>query len=225
MPVRSTPLITGEIYHVFNKTIDSTNLFNKKSDYNRFLFTLSFNQYTNYPVKLSRFNQLPLETRNKIIETLRLQNKHIVNVVAYCLMPNHFHLVLKQLSDDGIKKYISTVSNSYSHYFNTKNDRKGPVFSGRFKAVRIESEEQLQHVVRYVHLNPLTSYIVKNMDLLISYKYSSLQEFINKDSKYKISKSEVILKDFSSIDKYLKFLSYQVDYQRGLNKIRHKIFE
>ena len=78
----------------------------------------------------------------------------LVTFVSYVLMPNHFHLLVQQLTDDGISRLMKLLSDSYTRYFNTKNERVGPLLQGQFKAVRVESDEQLLHLSPYIHLNP-----------------------------------------------------------------------
>jgi putative transposase len=75
-------------------------------------------------------------------------------------MPTHIHLVLRQLKDGGISKFMSNILNSYSRYFNIKHNRKGPLWEGRFRKVLVGSDEQLLHLTRYVHLNPVTACLV-----------------------------------------------------------------
>ena len=99
----------------------------------------------------------------------------IVDIGAYCLMPNHFHILLQQLQDNGISTFVRKLLNSYTRYFNTKNERIGPLFQGQFKAVRVESDEQLLHLTRYIHLNPLVGYVVKD---LRNFEWSSYLDYI-----------------------------------------------
>jgi putative transposase len=75
---------------------------------------------------------------------------HRVTVIAYCLMPNHFHLVLRQNEDGGISQYLADFQNSYTKYFDLKHRRSGAIFNRQFKAVLIESENQLLHLTRYI---------------------------------------------------------------------------
>lgn len=84
-----------------------------------------------------------------------------LEIISYCLMPNHFHLLVKQVIDHGIVKCLNNFSNSYTRYFNIRHDRVGPLFQGRFKAVRIETDEQLLQVSRYIHLNPVASSLIE----------------------------------------------------------------
>jgi putative transposase len=224
MPIRLTPLVTNEVYHVFNRSNASIPIFKTLRDYKKIMFTLTYYKNANPPVKLSIFNRQPLVVRQEILKSLNKKSDLIVNMICYCIMPNHFHFVLKQTKKDGIKDLIRLLCNSYSHYFNTKNNRSGSVFGGRFKAVRVENENQLQHLVRYIHLNPLTSYIVRNFDDLQLYKYSSLPEYLNLNKNHFCSK-DTILKDFKNINKYKEFLLNHSDYQRSLHIIKHQMLD
>jgi putative transposase len=119
---------------------------------------------------------------------------------------------------------MSNFANSYTRYFNTKNNRLGPIFQGKFKAVRIESNDQLLHVSRYIHLNPYTSYIVKNLEQIKKYPYSSLLEYLTQ-SKTNFYEKEIILTEFKNNLSYWNFLANHADYQRNLEKIKHLILE
>ena len=85
---------------------------------------------------------LASDQRQEIWNRLDKDKKH-TDILSYCLMPNHFHLLLKQNDDNGISKLLANLQNSYARYFNIKNERIGPLFQGQFKAVRIDSEEQI----------------------------------------------------------------------------------
>jgi putative transposase len=118
---------------------------------------------------------------------------------------------------------LALFQNSITKYRNTKYKKEGHLFSGRFKAVRIEDESQLLHVHRYIHLNPYTSYVVKNIADLENYPYSSFREYLGLDEGF--CNKNVILSSFSNIDEYKKFVFNQADYQRELKKITHLVFD
>jgi putative transposase len=132
-------------------------------------------------------------------------------------MPTHFHLTLKQDKDNGIRTYIQKVSNSFSHYINTRNDSKGPIFEGNFKTVRVETNEQMLHLSRYIHLNPVSSNLVARPE---DYEYSSYKMYLGITKSQYIDPS-LILDNFSSPEKYKEFVDNQVDYQRSLEKIKY----
>jgi len=139
-------------------------------------------------------------------------------------MPNHFHLLLKQSKDKGILTFMRSFQNSYAHYFNHKAKRKGTLFQGRFKTIRVETEAQLLHLSRYIHLNPLSSYVIKDLTALWQYPYSSLLEYINLQ-KSQYCQKQIILKQFSNRLDYKKFVSDRADYQQSLEKIKHQLLE
>lgn len=133
-------------------------------------------------------------------------------------MPNHFHLLLKQLQNQGISRFLSDIQNSYAKYYNLKNDRNGGLFQNNFKAKRIRNNEEFIHVSRYIHLNHTTSSII-NFEQLLSYEYTSVHCYL-KNKNNTLINTKLILDYFKSPQMYLKFLSDQVDYQRKLKSIK-----
>ena len=224
MPGRNIPLVTGEIYHIVNRGIASQPTFLNKRNYHRAIETLFYYQYINFPVKYSRFLSLSTDLREQISKELIRKKQHFIKILAYCLMPNHFHLILEQYVDRGISKFMSNFTNSYTRYFNTRNERDGPLFKDKFKAIRIETDEQLLHVSRYIHLNPYTAYIIKTLRELEDYPYSSFPEYIGKISA-EICSKDYILGNFKDKSAYKKFVLDQAEYQRELGKIKHLILE
>lgn len=222
MPYRLTPLVNGEIYHVFNRGVADQPMFTRKRDCEHFLQTLCFYRPNQPPVRLSKFNSLSRELKLEIERQLS-RMEPIVSIHAFCLMPNHFHLLLKQKREGGISSYLKKLTDSYTKFFNTKYKRNGPVFQGQFKAVHIGSEEQFVHISRYIHLNPITGYIVKDFKNLLDYPWSSLPQYLK--GKEGICELTTILSYFPSREKYREFLQDQVEYQRELANIRHITFE
>jgi putative transposase len=218
MPARNTPLVTGQYYHIFNRGINRRLTFINKREYQRALSSLQYCLYSKRPVSYSKFLTLDQDLRQIIIEKLNKVPK-LVKVIAFCLMPNHFHLLVKQQLDNGISKLLGDFQNGYTRYFNTRNNRSGPLFNTQFKAVLIETDEQLVHVSRYIHLNPYTAFIIKEIEELENYNWSSLPEYINTQSK--ITESEEILSLFKNAQAYQKFIFDQADYQRKLGIVKH----
>jgi putative transposase len=177
------------------------------------------------PMALSKFLRLKSEYKIPLINQL-LETPKQVEILSYCLMPNHFHLLVTQLVDGAISRYIGNLQNSFAHYYNIQNDRHGPLFESQYKAVRMESDEQLLHGHRYVHINPLTSFVVKSYQELQMYPWSSLPEYLGSNQQiFQISNPKPILSFFKSIDEYEQFLSDQVLYQQELHLIKHLTFE
>lgn len=224
MPGRIIPLATGEIYHIFNRGIDSRPTFTDSKEYNRALLALKYYRFVSPPAGLAQTLNMPVEKRDEIVSYLEKENDKVIEILTYCFMPNHFHFLIKQLKDKGISKFISNFLNSYTRYFNTKHHRIGPLFLNQFKAVRIETEEQLLHVNRYIHLNPYTSYILKNFDDLVNYRWSSYPEYLAL-TRDNLCEKSLILSFFKNIKGYRKFIFDQADYQRELDGIKHLILE
>ncbi len=219
MPARTAPLATGEIYHVFNRSIDRQPIFTRQKANKRAILTLSYYRFIKTPIKLSHFLTWSSDKKILILDQLEQQSLRFVTVLAYCLMPNHYHLLLKQEQEQGISKFVGQFQNSYTRYFNTFQNRVGHLFQGQFKAVHVETDEQLLHVSRYIHLNPYTSFVVKTLDDLLVYPWSSLFEYLSGPAK--ISKPAQILEYFKNPTTYEQFIKDQADYQRELEKIKH----
>lgn len=136
-------------------------------------------------------------------------------------MPNHFHLLIKQLRDGGIKEFMQKVINSYTKYYNIKHNRVGHLFQGTFKAVPIKNDEQLLHVSRYIHLNPYVSDLTKDLE---TYPHSSYPAFINLSNDILLTK-EPVLDFFEDVSKYKEFISGHQDYAKELEQLKHLLLD
>lgn len=224
MPIRKVPLVANEIYHVYNRGVEHRPIFLSKRDYERALESLIFYQFQDLPLSFSHVIRLPIREKEEILSKLPTKSHRLVNILCFSLMPNHFHLLLKQLVDNGISRCVGNFMNSYTRYFNVRHERDGHLFQGQFKAVRIETEEQLIHVSRYIHLNPFSSYILKTIKDLETYPWTSFPEYIGETSR-KICNTEMILSHFSSKNKYREFVFDQAEYQRRLEDVKHLLLE
>lgn len=222
MPIRRIPLAVGEFYHVFNRGISHQPTFLIKSDYEQAKLALSYYQYNSLPMRLSRFKEQSFEQRTEILNQFEVLKEFSVRIVSFVLMPNHFHFLLYQTAENGVSKFLNNFTNSYTRYFNTKHEKVGPIFQGRFKAVHIETTEQLMHVSRYIHLNPVVSYVIKDKELL-TYPWSSFPDYLKGTSSN--IWLEPILKQFSSSDAYRKFVLDHIDYAKKLEGIKHLVLE
>lgn len=177
---------------------------------------LSYYCFKHQPFCLSRFLRFDYEERGEILNSLKMTEKS-VQVICYCLMPNHFHLILRQNVDGGISKYLSDFQNSYTRYFNVLHGRDGGLFLNQFKAVAVESESQLVHLSRYIHLNPYVASVVKILDDLPGYPWSSFGSYAGlKD--FEFVEGEPITSLFRSPSGYQKFVLDEADYRRNLKR-------
>jgi len=220
---RKTVFAVGEIYHLASRTIAGEPLFVNSYDYLRFLKALGYYHYQNVPLRFSYLKSLALTDQKRIIKSLKKQNQCLLEVIAFCLMPNHFHILGKQLVKNGISIFMSKLKNSYAKYFNTKHSRQGSLFQSMFKAVRIETDEQLIHVSRYIHLNPFTAYLCSKESLL-KYSWSSLSHYLGLKF-FDFLKPSAVLSLFKNKKSYKEFVFDQADYQRDLAHIKHLILE
>ncbi len=214
MALRKTILATNEIYHVLNRSVQGVPIFKGRRESEIFLEAMIYYLQPNPPAKFSLYQtskkRFPIDL-----------SQRLVTIINFCLMPNHFHFTLRQERENGIRQFIQKLSNSFAHYFNVKYKGRGPVFEGNFKAIYVETDEQLIHLSRYIHLNPTTAYLVEKPE---DYPYSSYKIYLGEEQSELIDPSPV-LSQFSSPQKYHEFVSSQKDYQRTLDKIKHLTLE
>lgn len=224
MPIRNDPLVDGEIYHIVNRGVASMPIFINDRHYQRALETIFYYQHKNPPFRYSYFSRQTQSAKTELILKLNGDKEYSVEIICYCLMPNHIHLLLKQITNNGISEFMRKFSDSYTRYFNVKNKRLGPIFQGPFKSVRVETEQQLLHVSRYIHLNPYSSGITKSIKDLQQYPYSSLPEYLGK-TNYSFCQKDIILNYFKKPGSCEQFVVDQADYQRELEIIKHLLLE
>lgn len=182
-------------------------------DYQRFIQTLYYYQFSGPKPRFSTHKRFKVKDFDK--------NPKIVEIVCYCLMPNHFHLLLKQARNGGIQEFLSKVTNSYTKYFNTKYKRVGSLLQGQFKAVFVETDEQLVHLSRYIHLNPFVAEITKDWE---NFPYSSFMEFTG-NAVFPFCTTDHILGFFNTPSKYKAFISAHEAYALELSKIQHLLID
>lgn len=166
-------------------------------DYSRFMETLDFYRKSPQPQKLSDF-------RRRVISLKEVKNqKDLVKIFAYCLMPNHFHLLVQQLADEGITTFVSNLANSYTRYFNTKHERIGALFQGAFKAKLVNNDEYLLQLSKYIHRNPDSLSQWKNK----IYPYSSYHYYLSSE-RNSFCDPDFILSYFSTTNPKLNYKSF-----------------
>ncbi len=221
MQVRKDPLVTDHYYHIFSRSIAGYTVFNDDEEFSRFLEMIQLYRYDDFSHKFSKYKELDTQSQQLIVQELRENNSVLAEIVAYCIMPTHTHLILKQTKDQGISRYISKVLNSYTRYFNTKHKRGGPLWSSRFKSVLVSNDEQLLHLTRYIHLNPSSAGLVTEPD---EWDYSSLGEYISssKDDE-NICTTENLFE--TTPTQYSKFIQDRKSYQRDLSMIKKLLLD
>jgi putative transposase len=193
--MRKIDFVIGEYYHIYNRGVDKRDVFLDENDYSRFL------------VSMREFNQVnPIgsifEKKEKGSSTsLEVELPKLVEVVCYCLNPNHPHLILKQLEYKGIEKFMHRLDTGYTKYFNRKNNRSGALFQGRYKAIYIDSNEYLLYLSAYVNCNSEVHKIANAEN----YKWCSFPDYIGKRD-IKICEKNIILGQFGNFEEYKNML-------------------
>lgn len=179
------------VYHVFNRGVEKRVTFLEKKDYHRFLETVAYYQF-DQALPFSRY--FDLASKNKLegqqVSGLKTVGKRI-SILAYCLMTNHFHFLMKQEKEEGLSTFISDVCDSYTRFFNIKYERLGNLFQGTFKAKSVRDESSLLQVSRYIHLNPIISSKSFRRNNLASYPYSSYSKWLTLNDDALVSVKEV----------------------------------
>ncbi|MDO8517772.1 MAG: transposase [bacterium] len=185
--IRSAPLTTAETYHVYNRGAHKQSIFINDFDRDRFLLLLYI---ANYSERLHLGNLLQKYKGRSSMDVLteEVVDKSLVDVFAYSLMPNHFHLILRQKADGGITTFMKKVGTAYSMYFNAKYDHSGVLFQGRFKSKHVDTDDYFRYLFAYIHLNPVElvepgwkEHGPKNKEeirnFMASYRYSSHYDY------------------------------------------------
>lgn len=191
--------IPDSYYHIYNRGLDKKTIFLDRQDYSVFL-SLIKRYLDNEPAKDLKGRDYPWLHED-------------IELVAFCLMPNHFHLLVYQIKEDSAHQLLKNVSGSYTAYFNKKYKRIGPLFQDRFKAVLIQRDEYLQHISRYIHLNP-ASYR--------SWEFSSLPYYLGTKRANWI-RPDRIMELFSSVAEYKDFVVDYEDYKLTLDSLKSEL--
>ena len=182
MSIRPIPLVPTEFFHIYNRGTDKRKIFIDSADHHRFI-ELLYLCNTKYAVNVRDIRKV----HNNIFEFDR--GNPLVSVGAYCLMPNHFHILLTTDVENGISSFINKVCTAYSMYFNKRYDRSGALFQGKFKSQHADSDEYLKYLYAYIHLNPVklidkdwkergSKDAAKSFDFAASFQYSSLPDYL-----------------------------------------------
>lgn len=200
MPAKNSIKVYAEntYYHVYNRGVNKQKIFESGDDFQKFLYYLEI--YLSKP---------DLLRQKEPLLKIHLVNNNLfgkIEILAFCLMPNHFHLLVKQIAKDAVTKLMRQVSTSYSMYFNRKYERVGPLFQGKFKAVTVETDEQLLHLGRYIHQNPLSRGVS-----LDDFEWSSYQAYLGKIQIPWLS-TETILEYFNKANPNSSYRNFVEDH-------------
>lgn len=218
--MRKHELIVGQTYHVFSRSIAGYVIFNNDEEYSRMRDIMLYYIKERPRLRFSEFLDLSMEYQAEL-KLVDEQSVDLVDIIAFCIMPTHFHLILKQREPDGISRYFKNILNSYTRYFNTKHNRKGPLWETRFKSVPIKDDVYLLHLTRYIHLNPVSLSLVENPS---DWKYSSYTEYLGQSGRAtKVCNYEGLLDIIPK--RYKEFVEDKMAFQRNLQQIKGHLFD
>lgn len=207
--MRKISFVNNHYYHIYNRGVDKRRIFLREGEYIRFLFTIKS------LLKTGTARQGLTISKSSAFSTK-------LSFVSYCLMPNHYHFLLKQKEENGISDFMHRLNTSYTKYFNISHKRTGRLFEYTFKAVGIETDEQLIHLSRYIHLNPFMGGLVKTLN---HYKWSSYPDFIGKRNGTICEKEEILDSFKNNEKKYEQFVLDNIDYAKSLKTIQKLVAE
>lgn len=202
MAIRKTPFVVGEFYHIYNRGVDKRIIFSDEHDINRFMQSMDvFNV-------LEPIGSIYEKTfADKRFGSLASKSEKLVNFIAYCLNPNHYHFILEPLVDRGIEKFMQRLGTGDTKYFNNKYKRSGALFQGKFKSIHIDSNEYLLHLSAYVNLNWRVHKLGGSTAKLV-HSRSSWGEYVGDktgDGRKGFCEKGIILEQFRNRAEYKKF--------------------
>ena len=184
MSIRKTNLVTGEYYHIYNRGNSKQKIFHDNEDYFRFMSLFyACNSKNNFRIFTLYKQESPYDFE---------RGYQIVSIGSFCIMPNHFHILITQIEENGISKFMQKLTTAYVMYYNKKYKRTGSLFEGKFKAEHANNDRYLKYLFSYIHLNPV-KLIQKDwkdggikdksivLEYLNKYKYSSYLYFIGEN--------------------------------------------
>lgn len=241
MPRRKEKFINGEVYHLVIRAIDDNTIFKDIDDYYRGIFSIyEFNTTKAVVIrdrrsarsrikrilkKINRDPRLTTDSRDKLVE-----------VLSFCLMPNHLHLLIRQLKEGGISKFMAKLGGGYAGYFNKKYNRRGHVLQDNFKVVLIKDDEQLKVAWAYIHANPASLIepkwkekgirnLMKVIKFLENYKWSSYSDYLEKVNFPSVTEREFIMKTLGGKSGCREFLKDYIKYRGKVKEFPNLLLE
>lgn len=199
MVTRSVQFVANEHYHVYNRGNSKQKIFLNHSDYQRFLDLLHLANTT------ERINLRNTLRESETVFSTNFKDK-LVSIHAVCLMPNHYHLIITPLTDTGMSKFMLKLGTGYSMYFNTKYERTGSLFEGRFRAKHVSTDEHLKYLFSYIHLNPIDRADRDAYPKAVSYPYSSLAYYLKDDHSPSSPRAALGIAEIISTDLFRRYL-------------------
>lgn len=220
---RSIQIAPKEFYHLYNRGIEKRKIFLRHSDYDRFVALLYLANQTD-PADLK------YQGRSFAEITGTRTGDQLVDIVVYCLMPNHFHLLARERIEGGIAKFMQKVTTGYTMYFNKKNERTGSLFQGTYKASHVDDDRYFRYLVSYIHLNPVKlidpkwkEYGIKNLakaeHFLQRFQYSSYRDYLEENRPQEILLEKNLFAEFLAPSELKECVTEWLTYSTEQNKV------
>lgn len=215
MSYRYIDFAPGEIYHIFTRGVEKRKIFLHDTDRVRFTSLLLH--------CLPQGQIQSFATAKKLKQKIEItpSGKGLVDILCYCLMGNHIHLLLQENIEHGISIYMQRLLTSYAKYFNIKYERSGSLFVHPFKAVIVDEDEQFLHVTRYIHLNPFAAHMIRDS---FSYSWSSLSQYMATTKQLTHCHPD-LLRSMMSKNEYRKFVLDHANYIQSLEDNYHLLID
>ncbi|HEY4483739.1 MAG TPA: transposase [Candidatus Paceibacterota bacterium] len=202
---RKVSFAPDEYYHLYNRGVDKRIIFTSSADYNRFL-KMMYACNSVAPVSFEDIKDVTLDQIDR--------GETLVNIGAYCLMDNHFHILVKEKTDIGITTFMKKLLTGYSMYFNKKYNRSGALFQGRFQSEHAYDDRYLNYLLAYIHLNPVRSLVKEgSFDLakrkISEHQYSSYVDYLG---------AKRIESCILNIDSFPQYFNQALDFKRFINE-------
>ncbi|MBM3250719.1 MAG: hypothetical protein FJZ07_00540 [Candidatus Nealsonbacteria bacterium] len=242
MPYRKEKFENGDIAHVILHALDENDVFKDTDDYFRGIFSLyEFNNLNPVSIFRRRMSRMAFKRKNVRGPTSYIfvdERDRMVDILCFCFMPNHIHILVRQIKEGGITEFMRKVGTGYGGYFNRKNRRRGHVFRNSFSAIKIKTDEQLKIVFAYIHANPISLVYkdwkkirIKENDLnriirfLEKYKWSSYLDYIGIQNFSSVTQRDFFLDLFGGEEGYKNFFEDYIKNKGELSKYEELFLE
>lgn len=234
MPIKRPQLVNGEIYHIVIRGVGDSLIFKDTADYYRGIFSLyEFNTSEPVEIRTKREQRKNIKATGEQFSDIR---KRLVEILAFYFMPNHIHFLVRQIKDNGISQFMRKFGAGYAGYFNKKYNRKGHLFQGRFRAVQIKTNEQLNNVFVYIHTNGISLIEpkwkkkgIKNpkkvIKFLEDYKWSSYPDYVGKKNFPSVTNRKFLSKVMGGEKGCQGFVENWVKYKGEIKDLSEIILE
>lgn len=235
--MQKPPFIEGKIYHIYNRGVEKRNIFMDDKDYFRFVHDLFEFNDENPALNVGYFfNPKSMEVSLQYIKNAERKPRNLlVEILIFTLMPNHYHLLLRQLKEGGITRFMQKLGTGYTNYFNKKYERVGALFQSNFKATILKSQAHFLHIPYYLHLNPLDLINYRSeisidyktaMEFLENYRWSSFPDYIGKKNFPSVTQRDFLLDFFGGEEKYKKETKeWLKDRKNNIEQIKNVLLE